>query len=85
MLSTDIERETRNFLVGTFLSGGAEQLSDDDPLLGRVIDSTGVLELVNFLERRFSITMPDEDVIAENLDSIKSITAYVAKKLPNGA
>jgi acyl carrier protein len=83
MCPTDIERETRDFLVGTFLPGRAEQLNDDDPLLGRVIDSTGVLELVNFLEHRFSITVPDEDVVAENLDSIKSITAYVTKKLPH--
>ena len=81
MHTTDIERETRDFLVGNFLFGRAEQLADDDPLLGKVIDSSGVLELISFLQDHFSITVPDEDVIPENLDSVKSITAYVAKRL----
>jgi acyl carrier protein len=83
MHPADIQRETRDFLVSTFLIGSSEQLSDNDPLLGKVIDSTGVLELIGFLERQFSITVPDEDVIPENLDSIQNITAYVTKKLPN--
>jgi acyl carrier protein len=83
MHPADIQRETRDFLVTTFLIGNSEQLSDNDPLLGKVIDSTGVLELIGFLERQFSITVPDEDVIPENLDSIQNITAYVTKKRPN--
>jgi acyl carrier protein len=83
MHPADIERETRNFLVSNFLNGSSEELSDRDPLLGKVIDSTGVLELIGFLERQFSISVPDEDVIPENLDSIQNITAYVAKRVPN--
>lgn len=83
MHTTDIERETREFLVSNFLLGRAEQLADDDPLLGKVIDSSGVLELISFLQDHFSITVPDEDVNPENLDSVKSITAYVAKRLSN--
>jgi len=83
MHTTDIERETRDFLVSNFLSGRAEQLVDDDPLLGKVLDSSGVLELISFLQDHFSIAVPDEDVIPENLDSVKRITAYVAKRLPN--
>jgi acyl carrier protein len=81
MHTTDIERETRDFLVSSFLRGHAEQLSDDEPLLGKVIDSSGVLELISFLQNHFSITVSDEDVTPENLDSVKSITAYVAKRL----
>jgi acyl carrier protein len=85
MHTTDIERETREFLVSSFLLGRAEQLSDDDPLLGKVIDSSGVLELISFLQDHFSITVPDEDVTPENLDSVKKITAYVAKRLLGNA
>lgn len=85
MHTTDIERETRDFLVSNYLLGHAEQLADDDPLLGKVIDSSGVLELISFLQDHFSITVPDEDVIPENLDSVKSITAYVAKRLLSNA
>jgi acyl carrier protein len=77
----DIERETRNFLASNFLVSSSEQLADHDPLLGKVIDSTGVLELIAFLERNFSIRVPDEDVLPENLDSIKNITVYITKRL----
>ncbi len=83
MQPADIERETRNFLVSNFLFGRSEQLADNDSLLGSVVDSTGILELISFLERQFSITVRDEDVLPENLDSIKSITAYVAKRIPS--
>jgi len=85
MHTTDIERETRDFLVSNFLLGRADRLADDDPLLGKIIDSTGVLELISFLQEHFSITVPDEDVIPENLDSVKNITAYVAKRLLGNA
>jgi acyl carrier protein len=85
MHTTDIERETRDFLVSNFLLGRADQLADDDPLLGKVIDSSGVLELISFLQDHFSITVPDEDVRPENLDSVKLITAYVASRLTNNS
>lgn len=85
MRPTDIERETRDFLISTFLSGRSEQLRNDDALLGNVIDSMGVLELVGFLERTFAISVPDEDVVAENLGSINSITIYIVQRLPGNA
>lgn len=85
MRPTDIERETRDFLISTFLSGRSEQLRNDDALLGNVIDSMGVLELVGFLERTFAISVPDEDVVAENLGSINSITTYIVQRLPGNA
>jgi acyl carrier protein len=85
MHPTDIERETRDFLTSTFLSGRSEQLRNDDALLGNVIDSMGVLELVCFLERTFAISVPDEDVVAENLGSINSITTYIVQRLPSNA
>ena len=85
MRPTDIERETRDFLISTFLSGRSEQLRNDDALLGNVIDSMGVLELVGFLERTFAISVPDQDVVAENLGSINSITTYIVQRLPGNA
>ena len=85
MHPTDIERETRDFLTSTFLSGRSEQLRNEDVLLGNVIDSMGVLELVGFLERTFAISVPDEDVVAENLGSINSITTYIVQRLPGDA
>jgi len=48
---------------------------------GGVIDSTGVLELVDFLEERYEIKVEDEEVIPDNLDSVKNIATYVARKI----
>jgi acyl carrier protein len=81
MNPTDIEREIRNFLVTNFLFGRAEALRDSESLLGTVIDSTGSLELVAFLQERFAITVEDEDVVPENLDSVKNVVAYVVRKV----
>jgi acyl carrier protein len=81
MNQADIERDIRKFLVDNFLFGRAEKLRDDQSLLGTVIDSTGALELVMFLQEHFAIVVGDEDMVPENLDSVKSVVAYVAKKL----
>ena len=80
MQTTDIEREIRGFLINTFLFGRDEQLRDSDSLLGNVIDSTGAVELVVFLQERFGINVDDEDVIPDNFDSVKSVVRYVVKK-----
>jgi acyl carrier protein len=82
MQPADIERETRAFLISNFLLGHSEQLGSNDVLFGKVIDSAGVLELIGFLEGKFSITVPDEDVVTENLGSVSRIAAYVSKRLP---
>lgn len=46
-----------------------------------VIDSTGVLELVSYLEERFGIKVEDEEMIPDNLESIRNVARYVEKKL----
>jgi len=85
MQTTEINREIRRFLITTFLSGQDERLRDDGSLLGDVMDSTGVIELVNYLQQRFAITVEDEDVIPDNLDSVNNLVAFVARKLSNSA
>jgi acyl carrier protein len=77
----EIEREIRNFVVDHFLSGHTEKLRDDGSLLGDVIDSMGVLDLVAYLQDRFKITVEDEEVMPSNLDTINNLAAYVARKL----
>jgi acyl carrier protein len=79
--TTEIEREIRNFVVDHFLSGHTEKLRDDGSLLGDVIDSMGVLDLVAYLQDRFKITVEDEEVMPSNLDTINNLAAYVARKL----
>jgi acyl carrier protein len=78
-----IEDAVRQFLTDNFpLSGGGEELGRDDSLIAAgVIDSTGVLEVIEFLEERYEIQIADEEVLPENLDSIASIGRFVAGKL----
>jgi acyl carrier protein len=81
MQTTDIEREIRNFLVNNYLFGRSEALRDDESLLDNVIDSSGVLELVVFLQESFAIVVDDEDVAPDNLESVKTVVAFVERKL----
>lgn len=80
MFATDIERDIRSFIVNNFLFGRADALEEHGSL-GTVVDSTGAIELVCFLEERFGITVDDADVVPENFDSVKAVTDYVARKL----
>ncbi len=80
MQVADIETEIRSFLANKF-PVGRTQLSDEEPLLGSVVDSNGVIEFVGFLQERFGITIDDEDITMENLDSVKNAAAYVNRKL----
>lgn len=79
--TAEIEREIRRFLVTHFLSGRADHLRDDGSLLGNVVDSLGVLDLVTFLQEHFKITVEDEDVVPSNLDTINNLVTFVARKL----
>ena len=81
----DIGHEIRSFLVDNFLSGRNEKLSDDEQLLGNVVDSTGVVEFVVFLQERFEITVEDEEVTAENLGSVQHATTFIERKLRDKA
>ncbi|HET9406358.1 MAG TPA: acyl carrier protein [Candidatus Sulfotelmatobacter sp.] len=81
MQTTDIEQEIRTFLIDTFLFGRSDALRDGEPLLGNVIDSTGVMDLIMFLQERFAISIDDDEVTAENLDSLKSAVSFVQRKM----
>src|SRR5262245_13755267 len=78
-----VAQEVRAFIVDNFLFGrGDRQVSDDQSFLDQgIIDSTGVLELVTFLESRYRIQVKDEDLLPTNLDSVRNVTAYVTRKL----
>jgi acyl carrier protein len=82
METTDIEHEIRTFLVNNFLFGRPEALVDEESLLGNVIDSSGSLELMMFLQERFAIVMDDDEMAnPETFNSVKNVVAYVSRKL----
>jgi acyl carrier protein len=72
----------RDFIVETFPTGrGKIQLDDQTSFLeSGIIDSTGVLELVAFLEDDFGIIVEDSELVPENLDSISNICGYLESK-----
>ena len=79
--ATDIEQEIRTFLIENFLLGRSEALTDDVALLGNVIDSTGVIELVVFIQERFTVAVDDEEVTPDNLGTVKNVVTFVERKL----
>lgn len=77
-----IEQEIRKFIEENFILEGEDNLRDEDSLLEKgIIDSTGVLELVAFLEETYQFKIKDEELVPENLDSIKNISQFIQNKL----
>ena len=78
----ELHTEIRNFIVENFMMGmNPDELSDSDSLLDKgIIDSTGVLELVGFLEENYQIQIEDEELVPENLDSVDNLANFIKKK-----
>jgi acyl carrier protein len=78
-----IEADVRGFVTDNFLFGRKNvSLDGDDSLLEQgLIDSTGVLELVSFIENKFEIKVEDDDLVPDNLDSINRLIAFIETKL----
>lgn len=78
---SDTREKVRGFVVENFLFGQAGDLQDTTSFLDNgILDSTGVLELVAFLEETFSIKIDAEETLPDNLDSIELICAFLATK-----
>jgi len=78
----ELKNKIRTFVVENFLFGNNGDLEDNTSFLEEgIIDSTGVLELVGFIEEEFTITVKDEELIPENLDSINNVTDYLQTKI----
>jgi acyl carrier protein len=78
----DISGALRRFIGENFMfREEVDSLPEDSSFLDAgIIDSTGVLELVCFLENTFGIEVADDEMLPQNLDSIRAITAYVKRK-----
>lgn len=78
----DIKGAVRGFIESNFLFGSSAALGDGDPLIeGGVIDSTGVIEVISFLEERFGVAIDDSDLVADNFDSIDKIARFVSARV----
>lgn len=78
-----ISKRIREFLFLNFLFGYQEDDLDDDAsfLEFGLLDSTGILELIAFIEEEFEIDIDDTEIIPENMDSINKVSRFVSKRL----
>ncbi len=77
--------EIRQFIVDNFLFGEDDgQLGDDTSFLeSGIIDSTGILEVVTFIEEKFGISIDDTEMLPENLDTLQNLQVFLEKKQAN--
>ena len=69
--------ELKLFIIDNFLFGESDQLTDDTPLVeSRLIDSTGMLEIIGFMETTFRVAVKDDEVIPENVLNLSSLSSY---------
>ncbi|MBN1828335.1 MAG: acyl carrier protein [Deltaproteobacteria bacterium] len=83
---TSIRNRVQEFIEGRFLAGsGLDKVKPDDSLLEKgIIDSTGILEVIDFLEETFQIRIMDEELVPDNLDSINKVVGFIKRKItPN--
>jgi len=82
MLTNDVvARAVREFIQSNFLYGQERDINDGDSFLAEgILDSTGVLQLVAFLEETYGISVADEELTPENLDSIRNVASYMCRK-----
>jgi acyl carrier protein len=80
--STDVISEVRSFIIERFLFGqDGDSLANGDSFMERrLVDSTGILEVVMFLEERYNLSVADDELVPENLDSVERIAAFIARK-----
>ncbi|MFH1061549.1 MAG: acyl carrier protein [Candidatus Omnitrophota bacterium] len=78
----EIKPTIKEFIINNFLMGAdSANIQNDTSFLEEgVIDSTGILELVEFTQETFSIVIEDEELIPDNLDSIDKIAAFIHRK-----
>ena len=76
-----LNAQIREFILEKFPLARKQHLKDTDALLETgILDSLGVLDLVSFIEQKFSIGMTDEELMPENFQTIERIAAFVASK-----
>jgi acyl carrier protein len=79
---SDIAQQISTFITDNLLLGRPVDLAGTSSFLDAgIIDSTGVLELVQFLEETWGLSVKDEEMVPENLDSLVRLESFVQKKL----
>ncbi len=79
----DTKKQLRDYIVENFLFGDTEtKFADSDSFMEKgILDSTGILDVILYLEENFSMKVEDDELIPENLDSISNVVQYIQTKL----
>jgi acyl carrier protein len=79
----DIKEKIRNYIINNFLFGNVEEpIHDDDSFLETgIIDSTGILELIEYVEEMYSIKIEETELVPENLDSLNNLEKFIKEKI----
>jgi acyl carrier protein len=79
-----VAQGVRDFILQNFLfTEDQSAIADDDSFLAKgIVDSTGMLEIIHFLEDEYGITIEEQEMVPENLDSVNNIVAFVTRKTP---
>ena len=76
-----LSQELREFIIENFLFGQPTEFSDEDSFVKtRIIDSTGVVELITWIEEKYGIRIKDEEMVPDNLDSIDNLCRFIGRK-----
>ncbi len=79
--ATALARRVRDFIVSNFYVADPGALSDEDSLLVTgIVDSTGMLEVIGFLESEMGVAVLDQEMVPENLETISRIASFVGRK-----
>jgi acyl carrier protein len=78
----DIQQEIRDYIIDKILFDEGEKLDEDLSFQASgILDSTGFLELITFIEERFSIEISDRELIPENFDTLRKVSGFVQDKI----
>lgn len=80
-MTSNVKQQVRQFILDNFMMGGAQEIADDASFIDQhIIDSTGFLELIAFVEDTFEFRITDDEMVPENLDSLNNIERFVQLK-----
>lgn len=81
-MTSELQTQVRDFILENYLfTDDASVLGLDESLLERgIVDSTGMLEIIMFIEDELGVTVADEEMVPENLDSVNRIAGFVSRK-----
>ena len=76
----DVKDRIRRFIAEEVLCDEGRQVANDQELLGDVLDSLALLQLVDYVERQFGIEVEDDDMVPENFRSLDALERYVRSR-----